>query len=211
MASAIWARPFEEHRLKSTNSVLDVPATTGRRSMLLPMHQQRPSAFFTIVDSKMDSFLCREHDVANQGFATLPTSLRILSSHVAVAAPGPDLVAVLRRKQLVLDALTSDMGMTPDLRCFNLSPGHVERGLCGTLTVRSASERSFYSVHKLRMTKTSETQSYTILRISSCNFKPIKATSKGVSYHFSNASQVRSYRASTSCPFRSPRFGIIPD
>ena len=161
MASAIWARPFEEHRLKSTNSVLDVPATTGRRSMLLPMHQQRPSAFFTIVDSKMDSFLCREHDVANQGFATLPTSLCILSSHVAVAAPGPDLVAILRRKQLVLDALTSDMGMTPDLRCFNLSPGHVERGLCGTLTVRSASERSFYSVHKLRMTKTSETQSYT--------------------------------------------------
>ena len=120
-----------------------------------------PSAFFMIVDSKIDSLLCREHDVANQGFATLPTSLRILSSHVAVAAPGPDLVAILRRKQLVLDALTSDMGMTPDLRCFNLSPGHVERGLCGTLTVRSASERSFYSVHKLRMTKTSETQSYT--------------------------------------------------
>ena len=139
-----------------------------------------------IVDSKIDSLLCREHDVANQGFATLPTSLRILSSHVAVAAPGPDLVAILRRKQLVLDALTSDMGMTPDLRCFSLSPGHVERGLCGTLTVRSASERSFYSAHKLRMTKPSETQSYTILRISSCNFEPIKAISKGVSYHFSN-------------------------
>ena len=93
----------------------------------------------------------------------------------------------LHHKPLVLGDLTSDMGTTLGgaRMCFSFSPGHVEWDLCGPLTVRSASERSVYSV--LQMTKTSETQSYTILRPSPCNFKSIKATSKGVGCHFLNA------------------------